>query len=276
MWCLGSACFLLFTEGFFLSSRQDSITRHVISTRGGIQVARPCRTAERAGLRRSSGRQPSSSGRPALRSTKVGAPPVLFRHSGPVAGSCEAVLSVSCPRPPSRPHPPTSVQSMRSSGPHMWSVVNLGEDLGVHSGEHDSLVTEHSMLDLSQHAVLQSRLAGSALSPEPQEDPYASTSSPAPASPSVLVSASLTVVVNCAPLIMLRQISSSELLAPVFSPRGCWSAFFLWVCYQSPAHCKHSQWSPPAHRLPALSRAPLLKTPPAQCGQIAMTYTPHN
>lgn len=161
-----------------MSSRPGSITRHVISRRGGIQATRLRRITEHAGRRRSSG-----------------CSALLFRLPGPPVRtgrrSVSAALGTAAPRLTDAKQSSVLASPATQAGLILppqydrcghqgltWSLVNLDEDLGVHSGEHDYLVTEHSIPDLIQHAVLQSRLPRSALSPEPHEDPYTSTSSP--------------------------------------------------------------------------------------------------
>lgn len=178
MWWLGSSLFSTFYRRIFLvfEARQHNETRDKQKRRNTSNKAAPHHRARGApALFRLLGPPlpasgPSSPHRSALCQCSSG-------HGGPAADRCEAVLGVSFPRHPSRSHPPTSVRSMRPSRPHVVPC-EPGEDLGVHSGEHDYLVTEHSIPDLIQHAVPQSRLPRSALSPEPHEDPYTSTSSP--------------------------------------------------------------------------------------------------
>ena len=178
MWWLGSSLFSTFYRRIFLvfEARQHNETRDKQKRRNTSNKAAPHHRARRA--------------------------PALFRLLGPPlpasgpssphrSRSVSAALGTAAPRLTDAKQSSVLASPATQAGLILppqydrcghqgltWSLVNLDEDLGVHSGEHDYLVTEHSIPDLIQHAVPQSRLPRSALSPEPHEDPYTSTSSP--------------------------------------------------------------------------------------------------
>ena len=170
-WWLGSRLFSIFYRRIFLvfEARQHNETRDKQKRRNTSNKAAPHHRARGA---RALFRLPGPPVRTAWRSVSAAlgtaAPRLTGAKQSPVLASpatqAGLILPPQCDR--------CGHQGL------MWSLVNLDEDLGVHSGEHACLVTEHSIPDLIQHAVLQSRLPRPALSPEPHEDPYTSTSSP--------------------------------------------------------------------------------------------------